>query len=131
MRIQRTQRNPLLWGLPVLLLLVAAFTSGEQMFAQVAKAKEFAHAMHRSMAAMQRDMESVPMTGDADRDFVAMMIPHHKGALDMARSELLYGQDPVLRRLAQEILVDQQSEIDAMQRWLGKHPVNTRPGIKQ
>lgn len=121
----------MLYGLPVVLLLLAALPPGQKMFAQVAKAKEFSLAMHRSMAAMQRDMESVLMTGDADRDFAAMMIPHHKGALDMARSELLYGQDPVLRRLAQEILVDQQSEIDAMQRWLGKHPVNTRPALKK
>jgi len=50
-----------------------------------------------------------------------MMIPHHRGAIDMAKSELLYGKDPVMRRLAQEILVDQQSEIDAMDLWLKKH----------
>jgi uncharacterized protein (DUF305 family) len=53
-----------------------------------------------------------------------MMIPHHQGAIDMAKSELLYGKDPVMRRLAQEIMVDQQSEIDAMQLWLGKTAAN-------
>jgi uncharacterized protein (DUF305 family) len=49
-----------------------------------------------------------------------MMIPHHQGAIDMAKAELIYGKDPVMRRLAQEILVDQQSEIDAMHLWLEK-----------
>ena len=130
MRIHPARRNFFLYGLRVVFLLVASPWL-HKMFAQIAKAKEFSHAMHRSMAAMQHDMESVPMTGDADRDFAAMMIPHHKGALDMARTELLYGQDPVLRRLAQEILVDQQSEIDAMQLWLGKHPVHAQPALKK
>jgi uncharacterized protein (DUF305 family) len=49
-----------------------------------------------------------------------MMIPHHQGAIDMAKAELIHGKDPLMRRLAQEILVDQQSEIDAMRLWLGK-----------
>jgi uncharacterized protein (DUF305 family) len=49
-----------------------------------------------------------------------MMIPHHQGAIDMAKAELIYGKAPVMRRLAQEILVDQQSEIDVMQLWLRK-----------
>ena len=65
-------------------------------------------------------MASAPMNGDVDHDFGAMMIPHHQGAIDMAKAELIYGQDPVMRRLAQEILVDQQSEIDVMQLWLRK-----------
>jgi uncharacterized protein (DUF305 family) len=57
---------------------------------------------------------------NVDHDFAAMMIPHHQGAIDMAKAELSYGKDPVMRRLAQEILVDQQSEIDAMRLWLSK-----------
>jgi hypothetical protein len=71
-----------------------------------------------SMAIMSRDMTSAPMTGDSDRDFATMMIPHHQGAIDMAKVELLYGRDPVLRRLAQEIIVTQQSEIALMRRQL-------------
>jgi uncharacterized protein (DUF305 family) len=49
-----------------------------------------------------------------------MMMPHHEGAIDMANAELSYGKDPVMRRLAEEIIVDQQSAIDAMNLWLSK-----------
>jgi uncharacterized protein (DUF305 family) len=59
-------------------------------------------------------MVSAPMTGDPDHDFAAMMIPHHQAAIDMAKVELLYGKDPVLRRLAQEIIVTQEQEIEVM-----------------
>jgi uncharacterized protein (DUF305 family) len=69
---------------------------------------------------MDDGMKGAPMTGNPDHDFAAMMIPHHQGAIDMAKAELLYGRDPVLRRLAQEILVTQASEITVMQRELGK-----------
>lgn len=82
--------------------------------------KDFMHAMHAGMKAMDRDMAAAPMNGNVDHDFAAMMMPHHQGAIDMAKAELVYGTDPVMRRLAQEILVDQQSEIEAMQLWLNK-----------
>ena len=62
---------------------------------------------------IDRDM-AVPSTGDPDRDFAAMMIPHHQGAVDMARIQLQFGKDPVLRRLAQGIIVEQLHEIDVM-----------------
>src|SRR6476659_3581080 len=67
--------------------------------------------MHMAMAAIQR-------SGDADVDFVRLMLPHHQGAIDMAKVQLLYGKDPQMRRLAQEIVTDQQLEIELMQRWL-------------
>jgi len=79
---------------------------------------QFMQAMHGSMERMDRQMAKAPMNGNADHDFASMMIPHHQGAIDMAKAELIYGKDPVMRRLAQEILVDQQSEIEAMQLWL-------------
>jgi len=80
----------------------------------------FLHALHESMAQMHAAMDRVSSTGDPDRDFALMMIPHHQGAIDMAKVELLYGKDPVMRRLAQEIIADQQSEIDAMRLQLSK-----------
>jgi len=84
----------------------------------------FMQAMKASMRRMDRDIAAAPMNGNADHDFATMMVPHHRGAIEMAKAELSYGKDPVMRRLAEEILVDQQSEIDAMQLWLGKNSVN-------
>ena len=84
----------------------------------------FMHAMNESMDRMDKGMKSAPMNGNVDHDFSTMMIPHHQGAIEMAEAELLYGKDPVIRRLAEEIVVDQQSEIQAMQLWLSKQPSN-------
>jgi uncharacterized protein (DUF305 family) len=81
-------------------------------------------ALTQSMQKMQQDMMDAPTTGNADQDFVAMMIPHHQGAIDMARVELQYGTDPMLRRLARSIVSAQQKEIREMKDWQGKHPVN-------
>jgi uncharacterized protein (DUF305 family) len=66
------------------------------------------------MTLMDLGMKNAPMTGDPDHDFAAMMIPHHQGAVDMAKIELIYGKDPVLQRLAQEIVVTQEQEIVVM-----------------
>jgi uncharacterized protein (DUF305 family) len=88
--------------------------------ALASSAKPFDALMNEAMAAMDNGMNGAPMTGDPDHDFAAMMIPHHQGAIDMAKAELLYGRNPVLRRLAQEVLVTQTSEIAVMQRELGK-----------
>jgi uncharacterized protein (DUF305 family) len=82
---------------------------------------KFAQEMAVSMKQMDHDMAAAPMTGDVDHDFVTMMIPHHQGAIDMAKGELSYGKDPAMRRLAQRIIVDQKSEIDLMNLWLKKH----------
>jgi uncharacterized protein (DUF305 family) len=69
-----------------------------------------------SGAAMERMMKSVAIrpSGDVDRDFVAMMVPHHEGAIAMAQAELRYGKNEQLRRMAQEIVVTQRQEIAAM-----------------
>ncbi len=76
--------------------------------------KSFKQLMDEAMISMDREMENATMTGDPDHDFAAMMIPHHQGAVDMAKAELLYGKDTVLRRLAQEIIVTQEQEIEVM-----------------
>jgi uncharacterized protein (DUF305 family) len=72
-------------------------------------------AMNRMMADM-----TIKPTGDVDRDFVAMMVPHHQGAIDMAQAVLRYGRNERLRRLAQEIVVTQQQEIAAMRLAVGE-----------
>ena len=78
----------------------------------------FTTQMMQAMDRMDAGMMAANPTGDPDRDFAAMMIPHHQGAVDMAKLELIYGRDPVLRRLAQAIIVEQQQEIELMQRSL-------------
>jgi hypothetical protein len=72
-----------------------------------------------AMDKMMSDMAVKP-TGDVDADFAAMMIPHHQGAIDMALAELRYGRNEQLRRIAQEIVVEQQQEIIAMRLALGQ-----------
>src|SRR6516164_3833324 len=86
-----------------------------------AAAESFTSLMMRAMERMHRDMSIVP-SGDPDRDFAAMMIPHHQGAVDMAKLELQFGKNPVLRRLAQGIIVEQLQEIELMQRELRQIP---------
>ncbi len=71
-----------------------------------------------AMTKMMADMAVRP-TGDVDRDFVEMMVPHHQGAIDMAQAVLRYGHNEQLRRLAQEIIVTQQQEIAAMRLAIG------------
>jgi hypothetical protein len=66
-----------------------------------------------AMSKMMTGMAITP-SGNVDPDFVHMMVPHHQGAIDMAELELRYGHNPILQRLAQEIIVTQQQEITAM-----------------
>jgi uncharacterized protein (DUF305 family) len=69
---------------------------------------------------MHADM-NVQLTGDADVDFVTGMIPHHQGAVDMANVVLEYGRDPDIRKLAENVIKSQESEIAMMKEWLAKH----------
>jgi hypothetical protein len=83
-------------------------------------------AMNRMMSAM----EAKPV-GDIDRDFVAMMAPHHQGAIDMAVLELRYGKNEQLRRIAQEIIVSQMQEIAAMKLAIGEQVPTSAPAPTQ
>ncbi|MCG7403593.1 MULTISPECIES: DUF305 domain-containing protein [Caballeronia] len=71
---------------------------------------------------MMSGMSSIEYTGDADRDFVAHMIPHHQGAVEMAKVQLKYGKDAKLRKLAKDIIAAQNKEIAFMKQWLEQHP---------
>jgi hypothetical protein len=115
------------WGLRMTLraltvflaVLLLAFASAGAQPARPAdpprfpKEADFLAENNAAMDTMMRDMAVKP-SGDADADFAAMMIPHHQGAIDMAVAELRYGRNEKLRRIAQEIIVDQQQEIVAM-----------------
>lgn len=83
--------------------------------------EDYWSALTASSQKMHAAMGSVRQTGDSDADFVSLMLPHHQAAIDMAKAQLLYGKDPQMRRLAQEIITDQQSEIDLMRLWLKEH----------
>jgi uncharacterized protein (DUF305 family) len=77
-----------------------------------------------SMDKMHMAMKAIKPSGNSDVDFVRLMLPHHQAAIDMAKTQLLYGKDPQMRRLAQEIITDQQSEIELMQLWLKRQHGN-------
>jgi len=97
----------------------AGHSSGAPLLSSPAlSGSEVSKALHTSHATMDRQMMSVPMTGDPDQDFLAMMIPHHQGAIEMARIAIASGKKPEVRKFAEEIIAHQQAEIDLMNRWL-------------
>lgn len=77
--------------------------------------------MADAMEVMDDGMRRAPANGVAEHDFVTMMIPHHQGAIDMAKAVLLYTKDPELKNLAQGIVTEQQNEIRVMQAWLERY----------
>jgi hypothetical protein len=120
-------RIPIRLSGPLVLLAAVAFSisglgaptasaAGEDVKANEAP---FLKENDAAMTKMMTDM-SIKPTGDIDRDFVAMMVPHHQGAIDMAQAELRYGHNEQLRRIAQEIVVEQQQEIVAMRLAVGQ-----------
>jgi uncharacterized protein (DUF305 family) len=105
----------------VLTIVVYGFYLPAQAVAQQAQTAQmnansaFDREMMEIMQKMDKDMKAAPMTGDPDLDFIAMMIPHHQGATDMAKIYLQYGKDPVLRQIAQNITSEQQQQIETLQ----------------
>ena len=87
----------------------------------LAQERPFVAENETAMARMMSAMAIAP-TGDVDRDFVAMMVPHHQGAVDMAVAELRYSRNEQLKRIAQEIIVTQMDEIRAMGLAIGASP---------
>jgi uncharacterized protein (DUF305 family) len=113
--------NPILrWPHRAALALVAAGLIGAAT--PLAAGPDEAPFLAENQAAMKTMMAAMTImpSGDVDTDFVAMMVPHHQGAIDMAKAELRYGHNEQLRRIAQEIIVTQQQEIAAMRLALGQ-----------
>lgn len=78
-------------------------------------------AMEDANKNMMDSMMGQRLSGDIDKDFVMMMIPHHQGAIDMARVQLQYGKDPLLRQMAEEIIKAQEEEIATLRKWQAEH----------
>jgi Domain of unknown function (DUF305) len=95
-----------------------------QPAAAAAEESAFLSENEAAMNKMMNGMAAKP-SGDIDRDFVAMMTPHHQGAIDMAVIELRYGKNEQLRRIAQEIIVDQMQEIATMRLAIGEPATDT------
>ncbi|NGZ84187.1 DUF305 domain-containing protein [Duganella aceris] len=98
----------------------AAATGAPPVFV-ASTAKPFGALMDDAMAVMDAGMRQAPMNGVSEHDFVTMMMPHHQGAVDMAKAMLLYTQDPEIRNLALGIIAEQQNEIKVMQAWLQRN----------
>jgi uncharacterized protein (DUF305 family) len=88
--------------------------------ASPASATAASKAFVEANARMHQDMD-ISYTGNADVDFVRGMIPHHQGAIDMAKVVLAHGKDPAIRKLAEEVIAAQTKEIAEMKAWLGKN----------
>ena len=106
-------------------LLAAASFGATAIVSILPGDRPFIAEMDAAMSQMTAAMNCKP-TGDVDADFVAMMTPHHQGAVDMAKAELRYGKNETLRRMAQEIIVTQRQEIAAMSLALGRSPLATQ-----
>jgi uncharacterized protein (DUF305 family) len=103
-------------------VLAAALVVAGAALAQSPHAGHATEADRALMTVMERMGEAMkaPMSGDPDRDFAAMMIPHHRGAIEMAEIQLRYGKDPELAAMAREIIAAQRAEIATLERWLAE-----------
>ncbi len=105
--------------------LAMAAEKNHGMMAHQPGANAATTASMNAMKKMHQDMAK-PMSGDADRDFAMMMVPHHEGAIEMAKIELKYGNDPEMRRLAKKIIAAQDIEIQQMKKWQGSPHKNQK-----
>lgn len=106
----------------LLAMLLAVWPIVESQAATHASTRAYAAAMER----MHQHMHQ-PLSGDPDIDFVRQMIPHHQGAVEMAKVELKYGRDPALKRFSRWVITAQEQEIGVMQNWLRRRDNGAAP----
>ena len=121
-------------ALGAIALSAAAFTAQAQIAAPMpaehmgtnhaadAQTSDATRAFQQGEEKMMKDM-SRPYSGNVDKDFVAHMLPHHEGAVDMAQVQLKYGKDPELRKMARDIIKSQKQEVAFMKKWQAKNGV--------
>ena len=102
--------------------LVAMIPAAQVRAEEAAMDGPAAKAFMQANQAMMDDMMAPNLTGDPDKDFATMMIPHHEGAIAMAKVVLQYGDDPDIRALAESIVKSQSDEVQWMKDWLAKQP---------
>lgn len=101
-------------------LTVALFVAIPIVGVAVAQMNDSSKAFMEVHEKMKKDMAMTP-SGDTDKDFAMMMIPHHQGAIDMAEVELKFGKDPALKEMAQKIIDAQKKEIEEFKKWQSEH----------
>ncbi|EOZ5528568.1 DUF305 domain-containing protein [Vibrio metschnikovii] len=107
-----------------------AATDGHQSHAKhhtkmaVPSAQSASIAAYQAINDQMHQAMNINFTGDADVDFVRGMIPHHEGAVEMAKVVLEHGSDPKIRALAQAVIAAQEEEISMMQQWLAERGLN-------
>ena len=108
-------------AMPGLALAQSAQSNSMNSMAMKGPSSPADRAYMEAMQTMMKNMKTKP-TGKADKDFVEMMMPHHQGAIDMAKVELKYGKDPELLKMAGDIVAAQEKEIAEMKAWIAKNP---------
>ena len=103
-------------------LIAAAFVIGTPVLALAQDTTEAVKNAYKVANDKMMQEMMKPMSGDADKDFIKMMIPHHQGAIDMAKVELKYGKDKKLRVMAEKIIKAQEKEIAEMNKWRAANP---------
>lgn len=116
-------KNYLMIATTVLCLSAPFVVMADEMSASMnmgANATDADKAFAQAMQKMMKNMQMKP-TGNPDKDFVMLMMPHHQGAIDVAKVEVKYGKDPMLLKMAGEIIKAQEQEIGEMKAWLAKN----------
>jgi uncharacterized protein (DUF305 family) len=120
----RPMKNPTVFAFWVLLAYALWLSAISTVPSSVSARKADAD-LDKSMERMHAEMQKVHYSGNTDADFASLMVPHHQGAVQMAEVELQFGSNPRLRRLAEEMIATQQSDIDVMKRVIRGFPLSS------